>query len=1055
MLSQAHATVKQLIAQFQAHSSHYLSPKYQEAEVRADFIDKLFTALGWDVAHDYQKNPYAQEVKVEKAQRQADAASQKRADYAFSLAPDYKTVQFFVEAKKPSLTLRQNRDGYFQTAKYGWNAQTGVSILTDFEEIVIIDCRAKPDFDTILQNELRYFKYTDLQDEDTFAEFYWLFSREAVAAGNLARYIADLPKAKGSGKQLRLIGGRYLSIDDSFLSYIDDIRLHLAQAFYQNNPALNSYQLTEATQRTIDRLVFMRFLEDKQIEPETLLYNIASAAHPWAKFIAECKRLDTKYNGIVFKPHFIDQNSFLGADETAFRDIASDLDHTNTPYDFNYIPVHILGSIYERFLGNIIAIDNGKAAIEQKPEVRKAGGVFYTPKYIVDYIVENTVGKIIAGKNPDYIAKLKFADIACGSGSFLIGVYDCLLDYHKNYYNRYPDKAKSAGCHFDEATGTWVLSIKQKQRILLNNIYGVDIDLQATEVTQLSLFLKLLEDETMASANDMQVLFADKILPNLSGNICCGNSLIGYEIMDIMGNELAQDEDIRRKINPFDFQAAFASVFAAGGFDAIVGNPPYVKEYTDKSAFTHVKQGHLAHYYQGKMDLWYFFACYALDLLKEKGLLGYIVPNNWVSNAGASILRNKIINDSKIRTLIDFNDFMVFQAASIQTMIMLLESNRQTDGYTFDNYLLQQQEKHTTEILAHDFSGSLKTSETSFSEAKTSEAKTDETNSSEAKTIFRHDSPKIVRKEWQDKFLKFGGSEIETVLDKLKQKQNFYLNEKIEIAQGIVPNPDILSRKSYLKYYEDKSEYFIGQPIFVVPKDYFSNLSEIEKSFLCPLYEPHELDRFYFPQHHKKEIIYLTKKNETNGIDNLINHLQKFKEVTGERRETKQGKLANYHLHWARDQRFFVKGEKIISVRKCAKPTFSYTNEACYVMMACNVIKSERINLKYLLGLLNSNLVAFWLRHKGKMQGNNFQVDKEPLLQIPLVKTDNQTLHNEIVKLVEQLLAAQPKARAALSDSDKNFHERFIASLEQRINQAVYQIYGLTADEIALVEAAV
>ena len=140
MHSQAHATVKQLIAQFQAHSSHYLSPKYQEAEVRADFIDKLFTALGWDVAHDYQKNPYAQEVKVEKAQRQADAVSQKRADYAFSLAPDYKTVQFFVEAKKPSLTLRQNRDGYFQTAKYGWNAQTGVSLLTDFEEIVRLDC---------------------------------------------------------------------------------------------------------------------------------------------------------------------------------------------------------------------------------------------------------------------------------------------------------------------------------------------------------------------------------------------------------------------------------------------------------------------------------------------------------------------------------------------------------------------------------------------------------------------------------------------------------------------------------------------------------------------------------------------------------------------------------------------------------------------------------------------------------------------------------------------------------------------------------------------------
>ena len=134
---------------------------------------------------------------------------------------------------------------------------------------------------------------------------------------------------------------------------------------------------------------------------------------------------------------------------------------------------------------------------------------------------------------------------------------------------------------------------------------------------------------------------------------------------------------------------------------------------------------------------------------------------------------------------------------------------------------------------------------------------------------------------------------------------------------------------------------------------------------------------------------------------------------------------------------------------------FSYADFDTYVSATYYVIQTQRINLKYLLGLLNSNLVAFWLRHKGKMQGNNFQVDKEPLLQIPLVKTDNQTLHNEIVKLVEQLLAAQPKARAALSDSDKNFHERFIASLEQRINQAVYQIYGLTADEIALVEAAV
>lgn len=318
MLETAHQQVVQLIEDFKTNADYYLSPSYTEAAVRQDFIDKFFTALGWDVAHNHQKNPYQQEVKVEKAQRQEGSQAQKRADYAFHLAPDYRTVQFFVEAKKPSRTLRKNQADYFQTAKYGWNSQTGVSVLTDFEEFVIIDCRHKPDFDTALSTEIKYYTYTDFLNQDTFAEVFWLFSREAVAAGNLQAYISNLPKPKGkSGKQGNLFGGG-ASIDDSFLEYIDEIRLQMAQAFYTGNPNLDNYQLTEATQRTIDRLVFMRFLEDKQIEPENLLHNIANAAKPWKKFIAECRRLDIKYNGIVFKPHFMDKDGFLGADEAQF-----------------------------------------------------------------------------------------------------------------------------------------------------------------------------------------------------------------------------------------------------------------------------------------------------------------------------------------------------------------------------------------------------------------------------------------------------------------------------------------------------------------------------------------------------------------------------------------------------------------------------------------------------------------------------------------------------------------------------------------------------------------
>ena len=559
MLETAHQQVVQLIEDFKTNSDYYLSPSYTEAAVRQDFIDKFFTALGWDVAHNHQKNPYQQEVKVEKAQRQEGSQAQKRADYAFHLAPDFRAVQFFVEAKKPSRTLRKNQADYFQTAKYGWNSQTGVSVLTDFEEFVIIDCRHKPDFDTALSTEIKYYTYTDFLNQDTFAEVFWLFSREAVAAGNLETYIGKLPKYKGkSGKQGNLFGGG-ASIDDSFLEYIDEIRLQMAQAFYTGNPNLDNYQLTEATQRTIDRLVFMRFLEDKQIEPENLLHNIANAAKPWKKFIAECRRLDTKYNGIVFKPHFMDKDGFLGADEAQFREIAADLDHTNTPYDFNYIPIHILGNIYERFLGKVISIQDGKAGVEEKLEVRKAGGVFYTPKYIVDYIVEHTVGPLLEKvRYPSKVAELKIADISCGSGSFLIGVYGRLLDWYRGYYNQHPTAAKEAGCHWDEENGVWVLSIRQKQQILLDNVYGTDIDVQAAEVTQVSLFLKLLEDETMATANEMNVLFAEKILPDLSGNIKCGNALIGYDIMDNLPDF---DLSHQRSINPFEFEQAFPKVF--------------------------------------------------------------------------------------------------------------------------------------------------------------------------------------------------------------------------------------------------------------------------------------------------------------------------------------------------------------------------------------------------------------------------------------------------------------------------------------------------------------
>lgn len=401
----AFARVKQLVADFKANENFYLSAAYQEQEARHDFIDKFWIALGWDVNHDTQKNPFEQEVKVE---RKEHGASQRRADYAFYLAPNYRDVKFYVEAKKPHGDIA-TADNYFQAARYGWSSHTPVSVLHDFEQFEIIDCRYRPHIDTALAQNLRKYHYSQYTDSEKFAEIYWLFSREAVANGSLEKFAETLPKKRGRAVQRGLFPGAYQSIDEAFLEELDEHREALAKAFKNENPHLNGESLTELTQRTLDRLVFLRFLEDKHFEPQNHIAYFGNKGSAWQDFIRESRRLDGIYNGIVFKEHpILDKPSFKPDDEI-FSGICERLAHVNSPYDFNAVPIHILGSIYERFVGKVIVTTDKRARVEEKPEVRKAGGVYYTPEYIVRYIVENTVGKLIEGKTPGQIAELRFA----------------------------------------------------------------------------------------------------------------------------------------------------------------------------------------------------------------------------------------------------------------------------------------------------------------------------------------------------------------------------------------------------------------------------------------------------------------------------------------------------------------------------------------------------------------------------------------------------------------------------------------------------------------------
>ena len=344
-----------------------------------------------------------------------------------------------------------------------------------------------------------------------------------------------------------------------------------------------------AVQMTIDRIVFLRICEDRGIEREDQLQELLEGEGVYERLCQVFRQADSRYNSGLFHFNAEKTQSSTPDDLTLrldHRRQGPERDHLRSllsrPLCLPRIPSDILGQVYERFLGKVIRLTAGhQAKVEEKPEVRKAGGVYYTPTYIVDYIVKNTVGKLLEKKTPKEASSLKILDPACGSGSFLLGAYQYLLDWHTAWYSKHDPEtlAKGKSPVIYQAQGGWRLTTAEKKRILLSNIHGVDIDPQAVEVTKLSLSLKVLEGESQESIGAQLGLFKERALPDLGKNIQCGNSLIGPDYFE--GNMFPDEED-RYRVNVFNWQAAFPQVFISGGFDAVIGNPPYIRMETFK-----------------------------------------------------------------------------------------------------------------------------------------------------------------------------------------------------------------------------------------------------------------------------------------------------------------------------------------------------------------------------------------------------------------------------------------------------------------------------------------
>jgi len=895
-------TIEDLVIRFSRNLEQYQNPSYKEEQCRAEFINPFFEALGWDI---YNKQGAAEPYKeVIHEETVSISGMTKAPDYSFRIGGIRK---FFLEAKKPAVNLRTAPDPAYQLRRYAWSAKLPLSILTNFKEFAVYDCRFRPsEKDKPNKARIEYIRFENYLDKLDW--IYNIFSKDAIIKGNFDRFVESSKGKRGTSE-----------VDSEFLKEIERWREILARNIALRNPQINIYQLNDAVQRTLDRIVFLRIAEDRGIEYYQQLLGLINGKNIYKRLCQIFYQAEDKYNSGLFdftKDKFTPE---LKIDDNVLKEIIENLYYPKSPYEFSMIPPEILGNIYEQFLGKVIRLTpSHRVRVEEKPEVKKAGGVYYTPNYIVDYIVEHTVGKRVEGKKPSQISSLKILDPACGSGSFLLGAYQYLLKYHLEWYcKNNPEKYIKRGIIYQGARGQYLLTTKEKKRILLNNIFGVDIDPQAVEVTKLSLLLKVLENETEETIN-------------------------------------------KHKINAFDWEIEFPQIFKNGGFDIVIGNPPWVqskfmerhqKRYYELNYKTMIKQ----------YDIFNGFVEKGLQLLKADCFLGYILPNRFLTNLDYELFRKYILQTCSISEIVDLGEH-IFEGVEMPCLIMIVKKERQ-------------EMKRKNNIII----------------------------------------TKISVKDLQKGQYK-----------ELKIPQKRFYNEKFNIFT-IYQSEGINKILYKIESKSEKLSYFVknARGVEIGKKSPLLNWQKLDKSYV-PFLAGEDIGRYVIYRHR-----YL--KLGVQGID--------YKDTS------------------------LYEGEKILIRKTGTGINATYDNLGYYVIQVIYILKKKRKgkpDLKYILGILNSSLIKhyYFLKFGEKDKKTFPHLRQGAILELPIYvldhsKKSDSKMHDKIVFLVNKILNLHKKLVSAKIQDEKIRLEREIRAVDKEIDRLVYQLYGLTEEEIRIVEESV
>lgn len=797
---------------------------------------------------------------------------------------------------------------------------------------------------------------------------------------------------------------RRANVDNDRLAMIENWRTLLAEDIALHNSEMDATELTDAVGKIINRILFLRICEDKEIEPAQQLHTVAeSKIDIYAQLQKLFVRATDKFNTELFA---IDVwlNNLDISDKTLTSIIAS----LYSP-PFSMLPIDILGLIHERFLGQLVRFTRktkNKLSIEilEGPVFQKKGGVYYTPPHIVNYIVQNTIGKKIEKKTPENISKMHFLDPACGSGNFLVGAYQYLLDYHLNYYNSDLNRThaeKNRIIYKNAQTEEYQLSVETKRQILFNNIYGVDIDARAVEVTKLTLFLMLFENgnyykkESLSSYSDASITH---IFSSLSNHIKCGNSLISIDFYKDK-NIYSLDREAQHQVNAFDWEKEFPflrneetevaasesspttekcdhsfpsnrskNFIGNRGFDCVIGNPPYVfaRDSHEKGMEKLIKHYYYKHYDLAKyqINLYHLFIERGAKLLKYNGLFGYIIPNNWLTINSNKHLRDFILNQSEI-SILNFK-YKVFPCANVDTCALTFCNGTKSGKIALFE---------STEAEKYDLIVSTKVNE--IKKQKNSVINID----------------------------RYKNSIFSEILAKMESKSTA-LSTISQIKAG-------------LKAYE------IGKGIPKQTKEMKDNRIYHTEA---------KVDDSYFP--------YLRG-----------NDVKRYQISWDKKEYLKYGKnLA------APRATFDLFSTPRILVRQIPSP-LPYCINACYTtdiflndLNSMNIIHIQE-NPKYVLSVLNSLAISFWFEQKfGKLSRGifpQFKLNELAMFPIPVASTEQQ---QKLAALIDRMIATHKQLAAVVGETKRKLIQQRIESIDKHINTMVYQLYGLTKKEVKIIE---